>query len=180
MYINFEILSKNNFSWAENELLVLQIIKQKQYDLLESCSKDLLNNLYKNGYIQLIKGNKNVPKYMLVRLSEKAKKFLKDISVAEITSESKELAAKLISLYQNNNLTINNKKKVVEMVSWFLSEVPDFTADKIYETVENYINTENRQFVRSLNNLIWKGESVFATKWQLSQSKLYGLLTNNK
>lgn len=174
MYVNFNVLDSKNISWEE--LMILQIIYQKDYSRLEKY-RDGLNSLWKKEMLTLIKEvKKDTPKYMLARLSDKGKRFLKDLSVAEITDESRNLAAKLISLYDNNNLTIANKKKIVELVSWFLAET-GFEPNKVYAVVQTYISETPKEFTSNLNNLIWRGESVFATKWQLSQSKLYGLMT---
>jgi hypothetical protein len=174
MYINFNLLERVGIKWRDNELLVLQCLKQKDYDVLDVHSRDALNSLYKKGFVTLVKGNQ--PAIQRARVSKKGNKFLKDLSVAEITEESKQLAGNLISLYENAGKPVQNKKKIVELTAWFLAET-DFSAEEIYNVVEEYIRTEEIKYVSHLQNLIWKGESVFSTNWNLAQSKLYGLLT---
>lgn len=174
MYINFNLLLKQNFP-IDNPLLILQIIHQKEYEFLKNVSKELLIKLFNEEYITKIKpSKKDTPKYLLARLTDKGKKFLKDLSIAKITDESVNLSSKLVSLYKDNGLEIKNVKKIVELISWFLSET-DFTPEHIYTVAEDYVQTNNKKFTMNLNNFIWRPESVFQKKWNLSQSKLYSL-----
>lgn len=176
MYINLDLLEKHDIIWKDNKYIVLQCIKQKEYERLEDC-KDILNELWKGDYLTLIKKtSKNIPNYMRVRLSKKGKMFLKDSEIVGITPEGKKLAALLIELYDNRNLKIANKKKVVELISWFLMD-SGFEPRDVYQTVEYYVISTGLKYISNLNNLIWKGENLFATNWNLSDSKLYGLMT---
>ncbi len=178
MVINFKTLDKHGFSWKNSEVLVMQCIHQKEYELLEDC-RDILNGLYKKDFISLIKrAKKDTPTYMKARLTKKGKSFLKDLQVAEITQESKLVAFELIEMYSSKNLNIGNKKKIVELVAWFIAE-SQIDADTIADTVNDYILKEDPKFTSKLENLIWKGDSVFSTAWNLSQSKLYQMITQN-
>jgi hypothetical protein len=169
MYINFKLLLKHKIK--AGELLLLQGLKQKEYDLFFK-SENTLNCLEEKGYLKKI-GKKT---YKDFRLSEKGSKFLKDLQVAEITEDSKRLAMNLISLYEEKGFKITNKKKIVELCAWFLSEV-DYSVDDITTVVADYLNITEIKYTSSLQNLIWKGDNVFSNNWSLSQSKLYGLLT---
>lgn len=175
MYINFKILVKSGVN--AQQLLILQGIKQKEYDMFEKALPHL-EKLKENGFLTTIKGEKTQALYTKFRLSKKGKNFLRDLEIAEITEESLKLSAELISLYEDEGLDIKNKKKIVELTSWFLSET-GFNGDDVYQTVSDYINSTEKTYVSNLNNLIWKGESAFSTKWNLSQSKLYGMMTND-
>lgn len=179
MYLNFEILEKKGFSWKENELLVLLCIRQKEYERLEPC-RDVLLSLHSKGYVvKLASHPKNKPSYLGARLTMKSKALIRELQIAEITPESTSLAASLVSLYEQYNLNIGNKKKIVELVAWFMAETQDYTPEQVYEAVENYVSTTEKTYISALNNLLWKGESTFSTTWSLSQSKLYTLLTKN-
>lgn len=174
MIINTSVLDKAGIEWKDNELIVLNLIKQKDFDVLEDCHKTI-DKLDEKNFIAYIKDTKP-PKHHRVRITKKGKSFLNYVEIPEITKESLNLAKKLLSLYQSNGLRINNKKKVFELVAWFLAET-GFDAKRVYNTVEEYVNNTEPKFTSSLNNLIWKGQSVYSAKWKLSESKLYSLIT---
>lgn len=176
MYINLNILEKHGFKWQDNPLLVLQAVKQKDYQLLKDCPKELLNQLYKDGYIQLIEGKPKEDKHLKIRLTDRSKRFLKDCGVKAITEESKLLALKLIELWESNGQTVQNRKKIVELTAWLLGELPEYTVDEIFSCAESYISSSGK-FTMGLGNFLWKPENVFQKNWNTSQSKLYSLLT---
>lgn len=171
MFINFNLLKESGLS--AGELVLLQGIKQKEY-LLFSKSINTLKKLKEQGYLKTVGKETNIE----YRLDKKGKNFLKDLEIADVTNESKYLAMSLISLYEDNGIAITNKKKIVEMVSWFLSEV-EFDSEYITSVVADYLQSfsaNEKKFISQLHNLIWKGESVYSINWNLSQSKLYGML----
>ena len=176
MFINFNILEKNNFDWKDNKLLVLLTIRQKEYNRLVDCREKLIE-LFKDGYITKVKGNKKDPEFLKARLSKKGKKLLELLEIPEVTKESENLSIRLIELYKSNGLEkkIGNKNKITKLISWFLGET-QFESDDVYNTVETYINSVENKFIRGIEHLVWKGESVFSTKWSLSNSKLYNLM----
>ena len=176
MYVNFDLLEKKEIEWKSNDLLVLQCIRQKEYERLEGCRNSLLRLFKKELVVKIASHPKNKPPYLGARLTMKAKAFLRDLQVASVTEESLGLAKSLIELYEQNNLTVGNRKEIVELVSWFLAETQEYTPDMVYDVVADYVNSTERKFIRSLYTLIWKGKSVFSTNWSLSDSKLYELM----
>lgn len=174
MVINTTILDKAGIKWKDNELIVLNLIKQKDYDVLEGCA-ETIEKLAEKNFISYIKDTKP-PDYKRARITKKGRSFLNYVEIPEISQKSWNLAKDLLSLYKNNDLRINNKKQVYEMVAWFLNET-GYEPKEVYNTVEEYINSTEPKFTSSLNNLIWKGQSVYSAKWKLSESKLYSLMT---
>lgn len=169
MYINFKLMSKHKIT--AYEVVILIAIKQNEEEYVKQADSTTLEDLKLGGWIEPLK--RTPKKY---KLTKKSKNFLRDLGVAEVTEDSINLAAELINLYEDHNLNITNKKKIVEMVSWFLSET-GFAPDTVLATVYDYINSTEKMYVSSLNNLICKLPNVFSTKWTVSNSKLYGLMT---
>ena len=175
MYINFDLLEKEGFEWKNNELLVIFCIRQKEYERLDNCSESL-NKLFQRKLVTKTSSlPKNKPAYLGARLTMKAKSFLKELQIAKVTEEAKELTKNLIDLYESRGLLIGNKKEIVELVAWFLAETQEEGA-AVYDAVENYVMSTEKTYISKLNNLIWKGKNVFATNWDLADSKLYELL----
>ena len=168
MYVNFNLLKRSGLN--ASELLLLQGIKQKEYSLFSKATKTL-KKLEEEGWLKTV-GKKTSVDY---RLDKKAKTFLRDMEIADISGESKYLAQSLISLYEDKGIKITNKKKIVELCSWFLSEI-EIEIDVIISVVADYLNTTETKYTSKLDNLLWKGDSVWANNWNLSQSKLYGML----
>lgn len=177
MYINYNFLDKNGFTWSNNRLLVLQCIKQKEYERLERCDRDLLNGLYKEGLITVIKGNASDPSYLKARLSKKGKECLRLVAIAEVTKESETLTKKLIDYYTQENLHIVNKTEVGRRVAWFMAET-GLSVQQIYEATQNYINTCDKKYVMALDNLFWSPKNKYSSQYKLSESKLYDLMHN--
>lgn len=174
MYINFKVLTSHKIT--AQELLILQAVKQSEFEMLSKAEAKLLD-LQNRDLLTTIKGKSSEPLYLKFRLSKKGKTFLRDLEVAEITESSLSLSGNLIALYENEGLEIANKKEVVELVSWFLSET-NFDPEAVYQSVSDYLNSTEKKFISNLNNLIWKSKNVYSTKWSLTQSKLYGLMTS--
>lgn len=172
MYINFKILTKNNIS--ARQLLCLLAVKQKDFYLFEKNVKPL-RELLELGYLVTVKSFKE--EYSAYRLSEKGKKFLSLISIAEITKDSEDLAEALIGIYDRNQISLGgSKQKVHQMVAWFKAET-SFENEEIIQAVDSYIaEIDDKKFIPLLCNFIWKGANHYSSKWSLSESRLYSLL----
>ena len=80
MFINFKIYQKHNLT---PELLIQLIaIRQKEVSVINT---DILSRFEEVGYISYVKGKKDQDKRELVRLSDKGKKI-----VRELTTDSKD------------------------------------------------------------------------------------------
>jgi len=181
MAFNYEKLRNNNISG--NEYLVMLIVKEKDYESLADFDKEILE-LLENGWLTVTKEFEGKPnKIRGLRNTKKANTLLVDVQSTKVTEESKQLCEELIEIYTHKGYEkkIGNRKKILELCSWFLDateEVDSIEYADIIETVENYLNAVEEKYVSALENLIWKPKSVFATKWTLGDSKLFNLLTN--
>lgn len=170
MYINFDLLNKNDIK--SGDLFILQIIKQKEYERLEGLNVRL-NKLYKAGFIQVIKGTKDQPTHEKARLSKKGSAFLKAVDIPGITKESKQLAADLLDLFNEDGGPKSNKAKIEKLVAWYLG-VTGFDSDLVLSVV-----ADNKAKWR-LDNMIHKAPNIYSTNLSLDNSYLYTLMTNEK
>lgn len=119
MHINFKIYQKHNLT---PELLIQLIaIKQKEVSVINT---DVLSHFEEIGYISYIKGKKDQDKRELVRLSDKGKKLLR-----ELTTDSKDwthieetLFDWLSTYYQVRNKQVGNPNRVKKLLRWFSLE----------------------------------------------------------
>ena len=167
MYINFDLLFKAEMK--SGDLLILLMIKQKEYERLEHHRERLLK-LYEEGYVTTIKGKANTPKYMNARLSKKAVKFLGELEVPNITDEAIKLVEDLMGLVEDLGKNKPNKKKLTFLVNWFMAET-GADAETIFSHVEEYISGWN-----VLENMFFKAKNAYTTKPNLAESYLYTLL----
>lgn len=183
MYINTKVLKK--YGIGVEKFFILQMYQQKDYaeedSMLASFLPVNLDILEKDGFIKKLSNyKKSDPIYKWYRLDKKGKAFMREVQIVGISDLSKKLSVSLINLYESYNISIdanNNKKKVHELVAWFLGNT-DFSAKEIYGKVEDYIRNTEKTYVSSLTNLIWKPPNLYAVHKNLSDSKLYGLMTN--
>ena len=175
MYINFEVLKKHGLS--PNDLITLLAIKQKEDEELicslnPSSDEDGELVLVKEGFIEKMKK-------VGFKVTKKATTLLRDIEIAEVTDSSKEGYASLIKLYESvgRKDKVGNKKRGLRYFSTFLATT-DFPSDKIYEAVNEYLNDNEHQYTRKLDELVYKPSNVYATKFKLEDSKLYTIVNN--
>lgn len=161
MAINTKVLEKNNVAWLDNDYIVLQAIQQKQTD---DFSEKVIERLLQK---ELITHKR--------KITPKGTKFLREVSIIGLTEESKYLTEKLIVFYQEQGLKINNKKKTYEIISWFIAET-GFEPKEIFNKVEEYVfGVKEKMYVSELGNLFWKAPNLYATKYNLNESKLYNI-----
>lgn len=167
MYINFDLLFKAEMK--SGDLLILLMIKQKEYERLEHHRERLLK-LYEEGYVTTIKGKTNTPKYMNARLSKKGVKFLGELEVPNITDEAIKLVDDLMGLVEDLGKNKPNKKKLTFLVNWFMAETG---ADA--ETIFSHVEECYSRF-HIMESIFFKPKNAYTTKPNLADSYLYTLL----
>jgi hypothetical protein len=176
MIFNIDVFLKSYLT--DSEFVTLLIIKEGKYAHLEDRIPHLLQ-LYNLEYIKDVASKKKEPDYYKFRLTKKAKDFLKELEIADINTDSKILFNKVVDLYTTQGLTdkIGNKRELIKRISWFLAEVK-IEMDTLYGLIEDYIVTiDDRKYITKAENLFWKRESLYQSKYSLSQSKMYDLIT---
>lgn len=174
MYINFQILNKHGLS--PNDLLTLIAIKQKESEEL-ICSLNPSSD--DEGQLTLVANGLIAPtKKIGFKITKEGTAFLRDLGVAEVTEDGKELYADLIRLYHSYEFgsKVGSKTKGLKYFSQFLAQT-NFTDDQIKNAVDLYLgNVSDLKYVRPLDKLVFKPDNVYSTKFKLEESKLAELL----
>lgn len=162
---------------SDSDFVTLLMVKDKAWNALYERHGDC-QNLMVRGWLDTVKPKKGQSEVETYRLSKKAKAFLIDLEVPELTEERKQVARSLISLYQEHNLEekIGNRRKVLRDVCWFMAET-DAGELTIVTSVDDYLSaTTDKSYVKKLENLIHELPNAFATKYQIENSYLYTLI----
>ena len=177
MYINFKILLQKNIT--ESQFILLQKIAQKELLLIKADNKTTQKNikyLLEQGYIQYLK-NSNEKDIKNIRISKKGKQLLLAIETPLYSDYIGKLLNELISIYESNGKYIGNKLEVQNRLVWFVANT-GFNYKTIINAVEEYI-TENPEYTKSLENLIWSPPSkAFSVHKHLKDSKLFDIISN--
>lgn len=145
MYINFNAYKKHNLT--PEYLIQLLAIKQKQ---TEEINSDILRHFEELGYISYTKGKKNQDKRELVRLSDKGKKILKDISTdsKDWTEDEEVLYDWLSKYYEERGKQVGNPNRVKKLLRWFSVETGIYKNNLIKLIVDflkdEYVDEESK------------------------------------
>jgi hypothetical protein len=89
----------------------------------------------------------------------------------------------LSSIYEGLDKPIGNSAKVKQLLAWFRAETT-YSRRMIFKATTAYVNDmvdrEKSKYIPSLENLLWKANNVFSTKWGLADSKLYQFIQEHK
>lgn len=193
MYINFKILKKYNLT--PEQLIQLIAIKQKEVDFVNT---DVLSHFDSLGYTTYVKGRKDALKSELVRLSDKGKKLLTDLSFeGAVDEESEKIRDWVVSVYKNKNGGIvKNKTELGRRVQWFKTITgiqSNFLAVLIQCVVQDTYDPEcgqsfydakkdNPRLILSnlAENLFWMPQSHFDKHYTLDKSPLFTYFEDNR
>lgn len=187
MVINKEYLMKKGLS--PYDLLVLALIYQ---NATEDMHEDILlymedENLKRYQALDLITTVKAKRKsdhdFVRLRLSKKGKEVYKNAQIADYTEQDENLLKALSELYLSVDKPVGNDVKVKGMISWFRTET-QYSRKMIYLAIKIYlqklVDQDKVKYIPTLENLFWKGKSVFSAKWNLGDSKIYQFIQENK
>lgn len=119
MYINFSVFNKSGLE--PQDLYFLAGIKQVDKEILEKFTGDIFNRLEGLSLLKSIKGKKGDNPVYNIRLSEKGKRLLTDLSFeGAVDEESERIKDWVISVYKNKNGGIvKNKTELGRRIQWF-------------------------------------------------------------
>jgi DNA-binding MarR family transcriptional regulator len=193
MYINFNIYKKHNLT--PEYLIQLLAVKQKQ---TEEINIDVLGRFEELGYISYTKGKKNQDIRELVRLSDKGKKLLTDLSFeGAVDEESEKIRDWVVSVYKNKNGGIvKNKTELGRRIHWFktITDIRgNFLAVLIQCVMQDTYDPEcgqsfydakkdNSRLILSnlAENLFWMPQSHFDRHYTLDKSPLFTYFEDNQ
>lgn len=164
MYISFDLITQKMDLYA---FMVLQAIKQKDsfYDAWDNELKDL----QESGYIEKCKNGS-------YKLTSKGSSFLTSVTEGEVPSGIKELAEELIAMYNARGKSVGRKMEVESRLSWFV-DASMFNDNTIKDAVAGYLAVSG-EYTSSLENLIWKPQSLMSVHKHLKDSKLFDLIAS--
>jgi hypothetical protein len=175
MYLNFNLIKEYNISL--NHVLILFAANQNRTNdeafTLEQF-KDDLKNLFDLKILEVIKRkNKLENEYSLIRLSTKGKKILEHITTADITEDDIKLFDWLESVYISLDKEVGNKRKCKNFIAQFRIN-SGICKNHLAFLCQTFINDEKEiEFSQKLEFLFFKGANLFATKFDIYQSRLF-------
>ena len=193
MFINFNIYKKYNLT--PEYLIQLLAVKQKQ---TEEINTDVLGHFEELGYVTYTKGKKNQDIRELVRLSDKGKKLLTDLSFeGAVDEESEKIRDWVVSVYKNKNGGIvKNKTELGRRIHWFktITDIRgNFLAVLIQCVMQDTYDPEcgqsfydakkdNPRLILSnlAENLFWMPQSHFDKHYTLDKSPLFTYFEDNQ
>lgn len=171
------------------DLFVMQLILQNaSEDMVESLimylNEECLSRLMALDLLSYVKAKrKSDHDFARLRLSPKGKNIYRDANKADYTEEDSALYDALVKIYDSVEKPVGNDIRVKELLAWFRIE-GGYSRRQIFKAIKFFISVNeddhNGKYIPTLENLIWKPNSVFSTKWNLADSKLYQFINENK
>lgn len=187
MAINVQYLEKKGLE--PYDLMVMELIAQNASEdmldiLLLYVNDECLKRLLAFEIITTVKKKRKADHdFTVMRLSKKGKTILLDGRKTGYTEEDAQLFEYLEQLYNSVEKKIGNPERVKELIAWFRVE-GQFSRKQIYRAIQYYMRVQEDQdhgkYIASLENLIWKADNLFSTKWKLAGSRLYQFINENK
>lgn len=164
MYISFDLIAQK---MDLHSFMVLQAIKQKE----SFCEvwTDELKELQDHGYIERCKNGS-------YKLTSKGSSFLTSITEGNIPVEVKELAEELIAMYNARGKNVGRKMEIESRLAWFV-DASMFSDNTIKDAVAGYLAVAG-EYTSSLENLIWKPQSLMSVHKHLKDSKLFDIIAS--
>lgn len=183
-YINYEILTSKNLSL--NELPVLQLIKQNKTEDLSQEIKfqvedtAIIEKWLNIGYIEIIKGKKGQTEYQKLRTTKLGNKVLEDIATANTSEDSLKIFDWISELYKQSGKELGNQKKTKQFIAQFSKE-SGIEKNSLAFLIQSFVNDETLfEWSKVLQYLFFKGDSIFAVKFDLYASRLYQYYQKNE
>jgi hypothetical protein len=186
--ININYLSQKGLEPYDHFLL--QLLAQNSSEdmsewLIMYLTEPHLKRLLSMGLIETLKKKKRKDDhdFTILRLSSKGRQIWRDSKVPNYTEQDELLVEYLVSQYGKVEKPVGNQEKVKELLAWFRNET-GFTRKQVYKAVSFFLKAAQEdsggKYIPSLENLIWKGGTVFQKVPKLSESKLYQFIIENK
>ncbi len=147
-------------------------------------TEDHLQRLLAMDLLTMVKAKrKDEHDFKRLRLNKKGKSIRLNASIMDFTENDEKLYDALVKVFESVEKSVGNDLKVKQLLAWFRTET-GYSRKKIFIAIRFYVgdlvDKNKQQFIPTLENLIWKGASLFSNKWVLSDSKLYQYIQENK
>lgn len=187
MAVNVKYLMEKGLSFHDftNLMLLAQNTEAGIHEeiILNMTSEDL-TRLHALDLITLVKlKKKSDHDYTRMRLSKKGKEIFRNAQVVDYTEADENLEKALEALYKKLDKPVGNDVKVKQMLAWFRTET-QYSRKMIFLAIKYFLAKHEEEgkvkYIPSLENLLWKADNVFSTKWSLANSRLYQFIQEHK
>ncbi len=195
MYINLSVLGKSGLEYSD--LVFLAAINQTDKEVIDKLTGDTFNRLEGLSLLTSIKGKKGDNPAYNIRLSEKGKKLMADLSFeGAVDSETEIIADWLINIYKSKSGGIvKNKTETKRRIQWFktVTQIKGnklavllqcFLQDTYNEqdglTVKEFMERNPRGVLSNmLDNVCWQPTSLYDKHKTLDKSPLWQYYEDN-
>jgi hypothetical protein len=181
-YLNTKDL--NVYDWFLMHLVFLNSSEDMSEELIQYLPNEILNIYEEKKYITKVKAKKKTDhEYKAPRLSKTGKEIYRNSQILDFTIQDEKLYEYLVTLFEGIDKPVGNPARIKQLLAWFRVETT-YSRKLIYKSISTYIqfmiDKGKEQYISSLENLIWKSNNVFSTKWSLADSKLYQFIQEHK
>ena len=187
MAVNIKYLMEKGLSYDDftNLILIAQNTEPGIHEeLIINMSDESLTRLQALDMLSLIKlKRKKDHDFTRLRLSKKGKNVFRNAQIVDYTEADEKLYEHLEALYNRLDKPVGNDVKIKQMIAWFRTET-QYPRKMVYFAIKYFLAKHEEEqkvkYIPSLENLLWKADNVFATKWNLANSRLYQFINENK
>ena len=187
MAVNINYLMQKGLSYHDftNLQLIAQNTDPHMYEeIILNMTDEDLTRLHALDMLSLIKLKKKADHdFTRLRLSKKGKETFRNAQIVDYTIEDEKLQEHIVTLYNRLEKAIGNDVRVKQLLAWFRTET-QYSRKLIYIAIKYFLSKHEEEkktkYIPSLENLLWKPNNVFTTKWSLADSRLYQFIQENK
>lgn len=183
-YFNFALMSKRQLT--PFDIICLQLIHQGRTEdlseiIAENVNGGILTAFEEAGYIDYIKKKKaSDTRYNLIRLSKKGKDLLAELEEPPVEEQDTKVAKWLSDHYKSIGKDVGNLKRTTRHIRDFRIKSGVEKNNLINLCLAFLADDENMQFNFCLEYMFYKAKTVYATKFNLEDSRLYKYYLKHK
>lgn len=187
MAVNINYLMEKGLSYYDFTLmqLIAQNTDPKMHEEIQiHVTDESLKRLHALDMLKLVKAKrKSDSDYMRLRLSKKGNEVFKNAQIIDYTEADENLFTALEGLYKKFDKPVGNDKQVKKLIAWFRVE-NQYSRKMIFLAIKYFLMKHEEEgkvkYIPTLENLLWKADNVFSTKWDMANSRLYQFINENK
>ena len=184
LYINFEVIKKLEEDGHDPFPLIsiLTAINQGNKSFLEGLKDVTEYNLTFKGksLVKHVKGRKNDTWFDTVRLDKAGKELLKDLTEAEVSEDDIKIFDWLSNHYKKIGKEIGNGAKTKRHIRDFRIK-SGIVKNNLIRLCYAFVSDESQmEYSHKLEYIFYKPKTVFETRFNLEESRLYQYYMKNK
>lgn len=186
LYINYKLVKEleEEGHFAFDTLKILTAINQGEKEVLFDIlpNPESYNLTFKGkSLVKLIKPkNKQQTWYDLARLDKAGKDLLKEVTEAECEEQDEVILKWLCDHYQKIGKETGNKKKTLRHIRDFRIK-SGISKNNLIRLCHAFVSDEtNMEYSHKLEYIFYKPKTVFETKFDLEESRLYQYYIKHK